>query len=118
MRSDTGRSLRWAAGEKVSEQGLTDIRPAVAAILHEKQHHLPEALKIRVVDDGSAMAVASNKPCPCEDSQMRRHGVLRNLQKPGYFACGNSVGFSARQKAKRLQPGGLSESGEACDSVD
>jgi hypothetical protein len=110
--------LLWrAAGEKVSEQGLTDIRPAVAEILHKKQHHLPEALKIRVVDDGSAMSVASNKPCPCEDSQMRRHGVLRNLQKPGYFACGNSIGFSARQKAKRLQPGGLSESGEACDSL-
>ena len=49
---------------------------------------------------------------------MRRHGVLRDLQKPGYFACGNSVGFSARQKAKRLQPGGLSESGEATDGVD
>ena len=111
--------LLWgAAGKKVSEQGLTDIRPAIAAILHEKQHHLPEALKIRVVDDGSAMAITSNKPCPCEDRQMRRHGVLRNLQKPGDFACWDPVGFSARQKAKGLQPSRLSECGEATDGVD
>jgi hypothetical protein len=110
--------LLWGvAGEKVSEQGLTNIRPAVAAILHEKQHHLPEALKIRVVDDGSAMAVASNKPCPCEDSQMRRHCVLRYFKKPGDFACWYPVGFSARQKAKGIQPSRLSERGEATDGV-
>lgn len=60
------------------------------------------------------MAISSHKACPCEDRQMRRHSVLRNLKKPGYFACGDPVGFSARQKAKRLQPSGLSERGEAC----
>jgi hypothetical protein len=33
--------LIWgAAGKKVSEQGLTDIWPAVAAILDEEQHDL------------------------------------------------------------------------------
>jgi hypothetical protein len=107
----------WAAGKKVSKQRLADIRPAVATILHEEQHDLPEALKIRVVEDGTAMAIASNKACPGEDRQMRRHGVLRNIKKPGYFACGDPVGFSTRQKAKRLQPSGLSERGEARDGL-
>jgi hypothetical protein len=57
--------LLWgAAGEKVSEQGFTDIRPAVAAILDEEQHDLSKAFEVCVIDDGAAMAIASNKACP------------------------------------------------------
>jgi hypothetical protein len=110
-----GLLLRWAAGKKVGKQGFADIGPAVAAILHEEQHDLAEALEIRVIDDGSAMAVTSHKASPCEDRQMRRHGVLGNLEKPGYFACGDPVWFATHQKAKRLEPSGLSERGEACN---
>jgi hypothetical protein len=40
-----------AAGEKVSEQWLADIRSAVAAILHEEQHDLSKAFQVRVVDN-------------------------------------------------------------------
>ena len=64
MRSDTGRSLRWAAGEKVSEQGLTDIWSAAAAILHKEKHDLSKTFEVCVIDDGAAMAVTSNKACP------------------------------------------------------
>ena len=64
MRSDTGHFLRCAAGEKVSEQGFTDVRPAVAAILDEEQHDLSKTFEVRVIDDGAATAVASHKACP------------------------------------------------------
>ena len=116
MRSDTGCFLCGAAGKKVGKQRFAEIRRAVAAILHEKQHDLAEALEIRVIDDGAALAVTSHKASPCEDRQMCRHGVLRNLEKPGYFACGDPVWFATHQKAKRLEPSGLSERGKACNS--
>jgi len=46
------------------------------------------------------------------------HSVLRNLEKPRYFACGDPVRFATHQEAKRLQPGGLSERGEAGDGLN
>ena len=70
-----------------------------------------------MIDDGAAMPVASDKACPREDRQMGRHGILRNLKKPGDFACGDPIRFSARQKAKGLQPSRLSERGEACNGL-
>lgn len=48
---------------------------------------------------------------------MGRHGILRNLKKPGDFACRDPIRFSARQKAKGLQPSMLSERGEACNGL-
>ena len=48
---------------------------------------------------------------------MGRHSVLRNFKKPGDFACGDPVGFSARQKAKGLQPSRLGERSEACNGL-
>ena len=48
---------------------------------------------------------------------MGRHGILRNFKKAGDFTCWDPVGFSARQKAKGLQPCWLSERGEATDGM-
>ena len=64
MRSDTRFLLCGTAGEKVSEQGLTDIWSAAAAILHEEQHDLSKAFEVSPIDDGAAMAVASNQARP------------------------------------------------------
>jgi len=56
--------LYGAAGEKVSEQGLTDIWSAAAAILQKEKHDLSKAFEVCVIDDRAAMAFASHKACP------------------------------------------------------
>ncbi|MNV88627.1 hypothetical protein D3C71_1828460 [compost metagenome] len=46
---------------------------------------------------------------------MRRHGVLRDLDRLREFSCGKAAWFMFDQKTKDIEPGRLGEGGKRCD---
>ncbi len=43
---------------------------------------------------------------------MRRHGVLRHIEKPGKFTSRNALRLVSHEQPERIEPGGLGERGK------
>ena len=86
-----------------------DFGTAVAAIPQHEQHHRLKCLEIGAVDDRAAEAPRRHEPRAGQDSQMRRHGVLRHRERLGDVTGGKPPRLVLRQQAKHVEPGRLSK---------
>jgi hypothetical protein len=90
-----------------SDQGGAQPGIAAATILDEVQHQVAQAVQVRAVDDRAAMPFTGSQSCPRQNSQMRRHGVLRNVELAGDFTSRQAVRLVTHQEAERLEASGL-----------
>ncbi len=103
-----GRATR----SEISDQRRAEFGLAAATILDQKKRELAKSIEIYAVDDRPAMPLADDQSSAREDRQMRRHGVLRNLDQPRQFSGGESVGFARDEQPECVEPRRLRESGE------
>ena len=107
------RLPRRAAGGQICDQGRAEFGPPATTVLEQIQRDLAKAIEVGAVYDRAAMSFAGDETGPRQDRQMRRHGVLRNIEPPCKLAGSDTVRLPSDQQPKRVEPCRLGERGKS-----
>jgi hypothetical protein len=105
----TFRRARDTARRKFGDERSTQFRRATAAVFQKKQHHVTKLLNLGAIHDDPAVPLRRHKPCPRQNVQMRRHGILRHQQCARDIPCRQPFRRVFHKQPKRLKAGWLRE---------
>jgi hypothetical protein len=108
-------SLPRAARGEIGKERRAYVRTTPAAILEKEQRDFAESGEIGAVYDGTTLPLSNNQTRAGKNGEMRRHGVLRNSNEAGEFACRNALRLSLDQQPESVQSRRLGERREGGD---